>query len=442
MNIYFVSLGCDKNLVDSEVMLGMLHDKGHAVVDDEYEADVAVINTCCFIHDAKEESITTILELAELKKTSRLQGLIVAGCLAERYKEEIISEIPEVDILIGTTAYDEIAVAVETLAEKKHLCYFKDINYLPEVNTKRLNTTGGYFGYLKIAEGCDRHCTYCAIPSFRGGYRSVPMERLIDEAKDMVEKGIKELIVVAQDTTIYGTDLYGEKKLHELLTKLCDIEGVEWIRLLYCYPEEVYDALIDTMAAEDKICKYIDLPIQHASDSILKRMGRHTDQQEIVDIVNKLRSRLQGIAIRTSLITGFPGETEEDHKCLVSFIKEMKFERLGVFTYSKEEGTPAAKLKNQINKKIKLQRQKELMLVQQNIAFKKAEEYRNQKMKAIIDGYLPEDNVYVGRTYMDAPNIDGMVFIEADENLMSGDMVDIEVTGSYNYDLTAKLIRI
>ncbi len=442
MNIYFVSLGCDKNLVDSEVMLGMLHDKGHAVVDDEYEADVAVINTCCFIHDAKEESITTILELAELKKTSRLQGLIVAGCLAERYKEEIISEIPEVDILIGTTAYDEIAVAVETLAEKKHLCYFKDINYLPEVNTKRLNTTGGYFGYLKIAEGCDRHCTYCAIPSFRGGYRSVPMERLIDEAKDMVEKGIKELIVVAQDTTIYGTDLYGEKKLHELLTKLCDIEGVEWIRLLYCYPEEVYDALIDTMATEDKICKYIDLPIQHASDSILKRMGRHTDQQEIVDIVNKLRSRLPGIAIRTSLITGFPGETEEDHKCLVSFIKEMKFERLGVFTYSKEEGTPAAKLKNQINKKIKLQRQKELMLVQQNIAFKKAEEYRNQKMKAIIDGYLPEDNVYVGRTYMDAPNIDGMVFIEADENLMSGDMVDIEVTGSYNYDLTAKLIRI
>lgn len=440
MNVLFISLGCDKNLVDTEYMLGLLKEHGFSMTNEEAQADAIVVNTCCFIHDAKQESIDTILEMAEYKKAGKLQALIVTGCLAERYKDEILAEIPEVDAIIGTTGYEKIVEALENALQQKKEVYCEELSYLPQPEVNRVNTTGGFFSYLKIAEGCDKHCTYCVIPSIRGTYRSVPMERLIKEAQFLAEGGTKELILIAQETTLYGVDLYGKKMLPELLRQLCRIEGIEWIRVLYCYPEEITDELIQTMKEEPKICRYLDLPIQHASDDILKRMGRKTNQKELVKLIRKLRKELSGIALRTSLITGFPGETEEQHAELLEFVKKMRFDRLGVFTYSKEENTPAAKMKGQVTKKVKLARQKELMLTQQEIAFEKAEKMVGKRLMVMIEGRLPEDNVYIARTYMDAPNIDGYLFLKAKNMYQSGEFVKARITGAKGYDLLGEVM--
>lgn len=440
MNILFISLGCDKNLVDSEVMLGLLDAKGYQIVDDETQADIIVINTCCFVHDAKEESIQTILEMAEYKTEGRLKALIATGCLAQRYRQEIIDEIPEVDAVLGTTAYDKIVEAVEeALAGAGHV-ELENVNALPLVDTKRLVTTGGHYAYMKIAEGCDKHCTYCIIPKLRGNYRSVPMERLIQEAKDLAEQGVKELILVAQETTLYGKDIYGEKSLHKLLRELCKVDGIRWIRILYCYPEEIDDNLIRVMKEEKKLCHYLDLPIQHANDEILKRMGRRTSKAQLEEIIGKLKREIPDITLRTTLITGFPGETEEQHEELKAFVDEMEFDRLGVFTYSPEEDTPAAEMPDQIPEEVKEDRQAEIMELQQEIAFAQAEDMIGEEVLVMIEGKVADENAYVGRTYKDAPGVDGLIFINTDEELMSGDFARVKVTGAVEYDLIGELL--
>ena len=440
MNILFISLGCDKNLVDSEVMLGLLDSRGYQIVDDETIADVIVVNTCCFIHDAKEESIQTILEMAEYKKTGRLKALVVTGCLAQRYQQEIIDEIPEVDAVLGTASYDKIAEAIDEALDGHTEMYLEDIDRLPQVSSKRLVTTGGHYAYLKIAEGCDKHCTYCIIPKVRGNYRSVPMEQLLKEAKELAEGGVKELILVAQETTVYGQEIYGEKSLHRLLRELCKIDGIQWIRLLYCYPEEIDANLIRVMKEEPKICHYLDLPIQHASDAILKKMGRRTSKAQLVDTIRTLREEIPDITLRTTLITGFPGETEEQHQELVAFVDEMEFDRLGVFTYSPEENTPAAEMPDQIPEEVKEDRQAELMELQQEIAFDLAEDMIDREVLVMIEGKVADENAYVGRTYRDAPNVDGLIFINTDEELMSGDFAKVKVTGAMEYDLIGELM--
>ena len=440
MNILFISLGCDKNLVDTEVMLGLLAQKGHQMVDSEEMADVIVVNTCCFIHDAKEESIQTILEMAEYKKDGTLKALIVTGCLAQRYKQEILDEIEEVDAILGTTSYDKIVDAIEEALKGHKSLELQDVDALPVVESKRLVTTGGHFAYLKIAEGCDKHCTYCIIPKIRGNFRSVPMERLLKEAEELVAQGVKELILVAQETTLYGKDIYGEKSLHILLKELCKISGLRWIRILYCYPEEIYDELIQVIKEEDKICKYLDLPIQHACDDVLKRMGRRTSKAQLIEIVEKLRKEIPGIALRTTLITGFPGETQEQHEELMEFVDTMEFDRLGVFTYSPEEDTPAANMPNQVDEDVKEDRQAELMELQQEIAFELAENKIGQEVMVMIEGKVADENAYVGRTYMDAPNVDGLIFVETDEEMMSGDFAKVKVTGALEYDLIGEIM--
>ena len=414
--------------------------KGYQIVDSEEDADIIVVNTCCFIHDAKEESIQTILEMAEYKKEGKLKALIVTGCLAQRYQQEIIDEIPEVDAVLGTTSYDHIVEAVEeALAGNGHVV-LEDVDALPDVKEKRLVTTGGHYAYMKIAEGCDKHCTYCIIPKLRGNYRSVPMEKLLAEAKDLADQGVKELILVAQETTVYGKDLYGEKSLHKLLRELCKISGIQWIRILYCYPEEIYDELIQTIKEEKKVCHYLDLPIQHASDAVLKRMGRRTSKAQLVEIIEKLRKEIPDISLRTTLITGFPGETQEQHEELKDFVDEMEFDRLGVFTYSPEEDTPAATMTEQIPEEVKEDRQAELMELQQEIAFDLAEDMVGREVLVMIEGKVADENAYVGRTYKDAPNVDGLIFINTDEELMSGDFARVRVTGALEYDLIGELI--
>lgn len=439
MNLLFISLGCDKNLVDSEVMLGIVEKDGYIIVDCEEDADIIVINTCCFIHDAKEESIQTILEMAEYKKTGRLKALIVAGCLAQRYKEEILAEIPEVDAVLGTTSYDKIAETIKKALNSSGFIELTDINALPLVDTKRLVTTGGHFAYLKIAEGCDKHCTYCIIPKLRGNYRSVPMERLVNEAKALADQGVRELLLVAQETTLYGKDLYGEKSLHILLRKLCKIQGLRWIRILYCYPEEIDDKLIQVMKEEKKICHYLDLPIQHSEDEILRRMGRRTTRQQLISTIRKLRREIPDIVLRTTLITGFPGETKEQHEALMDFVDEMEFERLGVFTYSPEEDTPAADFSGQIAEEVKEERRAELMELQQEIVFDQAEAMTGRELLVMIEGKVADEDAYVGRTYMDAPNVDGLIFVNTDKELMSGDFAKVTVTGAAEYDLIGEL---
>lgn len=439
MNILFISLGCDKNLVDSEKMLGLLVSKGYEVTDDEEQADVIVINTCCFIHDAKQESVDNILEMAEYKKNGRAKALIVTGCLAERYREEIQKEIPEVDVVLGTTAHDKIVEAIEAALEGKRQLWMEDLKALPRVGAKRQVTTGGHYAYLKIAEGCDRHCTYCIIPKIRGPYRSVPMEELLAEAEELAAQGVKELILVAQETTLYGIDIYGGKRLPELLRRLCKISGLRWIRLLYCYPEEITDELIAVMKEEPKVCHYLDLPIQHASDEVLKRMGRRTTKRELVDVITRLRREIPDICLRTTLITGFPGETDEQHEELMDFVDEMEFDRLGVFTYSPEEDTPAAELPGQIDEEVKEERQAELMELQQDIAFEQAEAMVGRKLPVMIEGKLPDEPAYVGRTYRDAPGVDGLIFVETEEVLTTGDFANVTVTGAQEYDLIGGL---
>ena len=440
MKILFISLGCDKNLVDTEVMLGMLASRGYEMTNDEQEADIIVINTCCFIHDAKEESIQNILEMAEYKKNGSAKALIVTGCMAERYRQEILDEIPEVDEVLGTTAYDRILDAVDAALAGQHEVMTADLDALPLPETKRLVTTGGHFAYLKIAEGCDKYCTYCIIPKIRGNFRSVPMERLLKEAQDLAEQGVKELILVAQETTLYGKDLYGEKSLPKLLRELCKISGIRWIRILYCYPEEITDELIQIMKEEPKICHYLDLPIQHANDTILKRMGRRTSKQELIDIVQKLRKEIPDICLRTTLITGFPGETQEQHEEVMEFIDTLEFDRLGAFTYSPEEDTPAATFEDQIDEEVKEDRQADIMELQQEIAFDKAEDMIGREVLVMIEGKVADENAYVGRTYRDAPNVDGLIFINTDVELISGDFAKVKVTGALDYDLIGELM--
>ena len=439
MKLLFISLGCDKNLVDSEMMMGLLHDRGYEFTDNEEEADIIVINTCGFINDAKEESINTILEMAKYKENN-LKALIVAGCLVERYKNEILQELPEIDAIVGTTAFDKICDVVDdVLADKKHN-ELESINKMCRPDVKRIITTGGYYSYLKIAEGCDKHCTYCSIPMIRGAYRSVPMDELVKEAEYLADNGVKELIIVAQEITVYGKDLYGEKKLPELLHRLCKIQGIQWIRLLYCYPEEITDELIETKRTEKKICHYIDMPIQHASDKILKAMGRRTNNAELRNIISKLRKEIPDICLRTTLITGFPGETEEDHQILLDFIDEMEFDRLGVFTYSPEEDTKAASLDNQVDEEVKLCRKDEIMELQQEISMDKSERLVGKEIEVIIEGKASDEDVYVGRSYMDAPSVDGYVFINSEEELMSGDFAKVRIVKAMEYDLIGDLI--
>ena len=456
-NVLFVSLGCDKNLVDSEKMLGLLNEAGYRVAQEESEADAIVVNTCCFIHDAKEESVETILEMAEWKKKGRLKALIVTGCMAQRYQDEIQQEIPEVDAVIGTTGYTEIVpildeilaeaeasqkeAAVEEPKEKSFVNCCPSIDLLPaSLADKRVVTTGGYTAYLKIAEGCNKRCTSCIIPYIRGHYRSFPMEDLLEEARKLAEGGVKELILIAQETTVYGMDCYGRKALPELLTKLCEIEGIEWIRILYCYPEEITDELIAVMKKEKKICHYLDIPIQHSEDTILKRMGRRTNRAELVSLVEKLRKEIPDIVLRTTLITGFPGETEEEFKNMVDFVDSMEFDRLGVFPYSAEEGTKAAEMDGQITEEVKESRRDEIMALQQEISADKAASRIDDEMSVLIEGYLYEDDIYIGRTYMDAPKVDGNVFVRAEEELISGDIVPVRITGANEYDLMGDVI--
>ncbi len=441
MKILFISLGCDKNLVDSEMMLGMLGERGFTFTDDESEADIVVVNTCCFINDAKEESINTLLEMSELRESGKIKVLIAAGCLAQRYREEIQQEIPQVDAIVGTTAIDSIVAAVEEVLAGNSHNHYEDINARPVTGKKRVLTTGGHFAYLKIAEGCDKHCTYCIIPKVRGNYRSVPMESLVEEAAQLAENGVKELILVAQETTLYGVDLYGKKMLPELLRKLAEVNGVYWIRILYCYPEEITRELIDVIASEPKVCHYLDIPIQHASDPVLKRMGRRTDNAQLRGMVEKLREAIPDICLRTTLITGFPGETEEDHEELLAFVDELEFDRLGVFTYSQEEDTPAAIMPGQIDEEVKLERQAQLMELQQEIAFEKADDMVGSVLTVMVEGKIADEDAYVTRTYRDAPNVDGYLFLNTTATLMTGDFVKVQVTGSNEYDLIGEIYQ-
>ena len=439
MKILFVSLGCDKNLVDSETMIGLLNQAGYEFTDDETEADIIVVNTCCFIGDAKEESIQTILEMARQKEEGRCKVLLAAGCLAQRYKDEIRKEIPELDGVLGTTSYDAIVTMVEETLAGKGYEKFESIDRSLDILPGRVVTTGGHYAFLKIAEGCDKHCTYCVIPSVRGKYRSVPMEQLVDEAQNLADKGVKELILVAQETTLYGTDLYGHKALPELLRKLCQVSGLYWIRLQYCYPEEITPELIQVMKEEEKICHYIDMPIQHASDRILKRMGRRTNQAELRERIDMIRREIPDICLRTTLISGFPGETEEDHEDLMCFVDECEFDRLGVFAYSQEEDTPAAILPDQVPEEIKEERRDEIMELQQEIAFEKNEAMEGRTLYVMIEGKVADEHAYVGRTYMDAPGVDGLIFVQTMEELMTGDFVPVRVTGALEYDLIGEI---
>ncbi len=443
MNILMVSLGCDKNLCDSEAMLGLLRDNNFNITNEESEADVVIVNTCSFIHDAMEESINTVLEMAELKK-ERLKYLIVTGCLAQRFKDEIFDEIPEVDACIGTTSFDKIIKVIEELQKSDNtnskVSVYDELDRLATVDSNRVITSGTFMGYLKIAEGCNKYCTYCVIPHIRGKYRSVPMEKLINEATYMASQGIKELILVAQETTCYGIDIYGKKSLPKLVRELAKIEGIEWIRLMYCYPEEIDDELIDLFATENKLCKYIDMPLQHSEDNILHRMGRKTDKESIKNVIEKLRSKVPNIAIRTSLITGFPGETVDDHENLLEFIDEMELDRIGVFTYSREDGTPAADFSQQVPEELADAWRNEIMELQQEVSFDKNQELIGKIMDVIIEGYSPDDDVYVGRTYRDAPNVDGLVFVNCDYELISGSVVKVKINEAGPYDLIGGVV--
>lgn len=439
MKIVFVSLGCDKNLVDTEMMLGLLREKGYSFTDDETEADIAVVNSCCFIGDAKEESIQTILELAQLKESGQLKALVVTGCLAQRYAADIRSEIPEVDAVVGTMAIEDIVAAVEGAVAGKKPDFFRELSSAPARVKDRVLTTGGHYAYLKIAEGCDKHCTYCVIPKVRGPYRSVPMEELTEQAERLAEAGVKELILVAQETTLYGLDLYGEKSLHLLLRRLAQIPGIFWIRILYCYPEEITDELIEVIRTEPKICHYLDIPVQHASDPVLRRMGRRTDQARLRSQIGKLRERIPDICLRTTLISGFPGETQEDFEELYRFVNEMEFDRLGVFAYSQEEDTPAADMQPQVPEEVKCSRRDELMELQQAIAFEKAEEMIGRKLYVCVEGKVAEEDVYVTRTYKDAPGVDGFLFLRTSAALMTGDFVKVCVTDCNEYDLIGEI---
>lgn len=440
MKVMFVSLGCDKNLVDTEFMIGALRERGHTFTNEEREAEAIIINSCCFINDAKEESINTILEMAEYKDAGSCRALIVTGCLSERYREEIRREIPQVDAVIGTNSYGEIGAALEAVSQGGEYELFRPLEGIPELRSSRSLTTGGHYAHLKIAEGCNKNCTYCIIPKIRGRYRSVPMEELLAQAKELAGQGVKELILVAQETTLYGMDLYGEKSLHRLLDELNQISGIQWIRLMYCYPEEIYEELIQSIKRNKKVCHYLDMPIQHINNDILKRMGRRATKEELTERIRHLREEIEDITLRTTLITGFPGETQEMHEELMYFLNEMEFDRLGAFPYSPEEGTPAAEFPEQVDEYQKSVWQEEIMELQEEIIFDKNEEMKGRSLWVMIEGKVDGEEAYVGRTFRDAPDIDGYIFVNTEEMLMTGDFVEVTVTGAYEYDLIGEVI--
>ena len=449
LSCHLLSLGCDKNLVDAEKMLGMLFSDGCTFTDQPEEADIILVNTCCFIGDARDESVEAILEMTEYKKSGRCRALIVTGCMAERYREEILQTLPEVDAVVGTNSYQELIPVLHGIfrgeGQESCLLPISEAHFAEQGSQGRIVTTGGHYAYLKIAEGCNKRCTYCIIPFLRGNYRSVPMEDLVQEAEKLAADGVKELILVAQETTLYGVDLYGKKSLPELLRKLNDVEGVAWIRILYCYPEEVTEELIRAIRDLPKVCHYLDVPIQHASDHILRRMARKTTRREITERIGRLRQEIPDICLRTTMISGFPGETDADHKILLEFVREMEFDRLGDFTYSREEGTKAAAFSHQVSKRLKEERRGEVMALQQEIAFRKAEKQIGRELRVLIEGRLSqetEENVYVARTYMDAPGVDGYIYVHAGKReFMTGDMPKVRVTAAREYDLIGELVE-
>jgi len=422
-------------------MLGLLNQGGFTLTGEEQKADVIVVNTCCFIEDAKKESIENILEVARYKEEGNCKALIVTGCMAQRYKQEILDEIEEVDAVVGTTSYDKIVEIANSILEEKGLRTqtfdLIDREMLDEM--PRILTTAGYFAYVKISEGCDKHCTYCIIPKLRGKYRSRQMDKIKAEVQKLAQDGVSEIILVAQDTTEYGRDLE-DASLAKLLRELSMIEGIEWIRVLYCYPESITDELIEEIRTNPKVCKYLDIPIQHAADNVLKRMARKSSLAQLKERIGKLRDKIPGIALRTTLIVGFPGETDEDFEVLYHFVKEMRFDRLGVFTYSKEEGTPAAKFENQIDEKTKIKRRDAIMALQHGISQELTAEKVGKVMKVLIEGKITDEDVYIGRTYQDAPDIDGEVFVEYEGELISGDFVDVRITAANDYDLIGEII--
>lgn len=442
MNFFFVSLGCDKNLVDSEYMIGMLQAAGYRMVSDETLADIIIVNSCCFIGDAKEESINTIIELGRYKTEGRLKALVVAGCLSQRYQQEMAQELPEVDAILGTNAYAHIVEAVETALRGRSFTHIDNLCALPKPGMKRALSTGlQRYAYLKIADGCNKRCTYCVIPSVRGDYRSVPIEELTASARELAGRGCRELILVAQETTLYGIDLYGEKSLHRLLDELNRIPELEWIRIMYCYPEEIYDDLLLSIKRNEKVCHYLDLPIQHANSGLLRKMGRKTTREELVKNIAHIRDVIPDIVLRTTVICGFPGETQSQHEELLSFIDEMEFDRLGAFPYSAEEGTLAARMLGQIApEQMELWRD-EVMELQQEVSADKNELLKGSELSVFIEGRVVEEaNLYVGRTYRDAPDVDGAVYIRTENELMTGDFVRVKITGAYEYDLIGEII--
>lgn len=447
IKIAFVSLGCDKNLMDSEIMLGLINEQGYTITPLEEEAEIIIVNSCGFKMDANEEGIENILRVADYKKTGKCKGLILAGCMAQRYREEIFASLPEVDGIVGTGDFEGIVNVIKKILDgEKQVKLITDNNKkLNESNSlKRVVTTTGGFAYLKIAEGCDKRCTYCTIPSIRGDFRSRTMESLIEEAKLLAKQDVKEIILVAQDSSLYGTDLYnGKKMLPTLLKKLSEIEEIEWIRILYCYPEHIDQELIDEMASNPKVCNYIDMPIQHADDKILKLMGRRSTREKLENVIKKLREKMPDICIRTTFIVGFPNETETEFKNLLDFTKKMKFDRLGVFTYSREEGTPAYNMDNQVDEDIKIERQQAILELQKDISSEKCKQFIGKTLKVIVEGKIEgEENVYCGRSFRDCYEIDGFVFFNGLENqeILAGDFYNIKITDAYEYDLIGEIV--
>lgn len=439
--VFIETLGCSKNQVDSEIMLGIMNENGFDLAEREVEADVIIINTCGFIESAKTESVETIIDFAELKETGNCKVLIVSGCLSQRYKDELKKEIPEVDAFLGTTNFVEVAKIVddifsETETNASHFDIDADVDYeLP-----RILTSPSYTAYIKISEGCDNRCTYCIIPKLRGKYKSRKMENIIEEVKFLAENGTKELIIIAQDITRYGLDIYGEYRLVDLLDELSKVEGIKWIRLQYSYPDIIDDELIDLIARNEKICDYLDIPIQHCNDEVLKVMNRRTTKEHIINVIQKLRSKVPGIAIRTSLIAGFPGETDEQFNELYEFVKETEFDRLGVFSYSREEDTPAAKLPNQIDEEIKEERQVAIMALQKDISLKKNMAKIGTVYDILIEEKVNGEDVYVGRSQYDAPDVDGIVFVNSKKELMVGEFVKVTITDALEYDLIGEVL--
>lgn len=439
IKVGFVSLGCPKNLVNTEKMLSKLANNGYEIVAEDIQADVIVINTCAFIQSAKQEAIDNILDIAWLKENHTLKGIVVTGCLAERYKDEILERLPEVDCVLGTGSYDEICEAVESAYSKKQYRSFKDVNSIP-LGGERVITTPEYFAYLQIAEGCDNCCTYCVIPQIRGRFRSRQLSDIVEEAKQLASLGVKEVCLIAQDTTRYGEDIYGTYALDSLVTEISKIKGIEWIRLMYCYPDRITDGLIDVIANNKKVVKYIDMPIQHINNDILKAMNRRDTCESITEIIKKLRERIPGLILRTTVIVGFPGETEEQFEQLHKFIKETKFERLGVFTYSREENTPAYKMPNQVSEKVKKKRYDILMREQQKIHSAFNESFIGKTLRVICEGYDKVAESFYGRSYADAPDIDGKIYFSSSRNLKDGEMLDVEITEVLDYDLIGKAV--